>query len=114
MLRVQPKLAVARRRAVYRPLPTQPALGLISSVIGTGEIYVRYPSSRPGPAGSARTAVPVSENDIGREVLLLFEGGDPLQPVITGILQPVKTATVKAKRFQVTSDDERVVIEADQ
>jgi hypothetical protein len=71
----------------------------------------------PGQVVPARSVVALRREMVGAQVVLVFEGGDPEQPIILGVIQDHKrevsalsTAPVPA-HAQV--DDERVVISAE-
>jgi Domain of unknown function (DUF6484) len=77
--------------------------------------------SRPGDPLSARSLVPLSQAELGREVVLSFEGGDPEKPIVLGLLQPLQTSqTDQAKPtpeaapcpIEVKLDGERLVFTA--
>ncbi len=48
---------------------------------------VDFPANTSGALVQARTLVPVSQSEIGREVALAFEESDPAKPLILGLLQ---------------------------
>jgi len=59
----------------------------------------------------ARTIAVLSHEDVGREVALLFEGGEPAKPILIGLMaqpQPQRPQTVSVVR-----DDERLELTAD-
>jgi Domain of unknown function (DUF6484) len=69
----------------------------------------------------ARSTAVVGPSDVGREVALLFEGGDPAQPIVLGVVQrPPETAPrtppeaigEAARPVEANVDGERVVITA--
>jgi Domain of unknown function (DUF6484) len=47
--------------------------------------FVHNPSLLPAPA---RSTVPISADQVGEEVVLVFADGDPAQPIILGCLLP--------------------------
>src|SRR5258706_9680613 len=69
----------------------------------------------PGaPAVRARTVVDLHPAHIGRSVVVMFEHGDPLSPIVMGVLRggvgwpaPDRPAAV-----EVSADDERMVVTA--
>jgi hypothetical protein len=48
---------------------------------------VDFPANTSGALVQARSLVPVSQREIGREVALAFEENDPTKPLILGLLQ---------------------------
>jgi hypothetical protein len=82
-------------------------LGVVARLEETGEPLVDFPgNSLDGPI-RARSTVPITRDQLGRQVALLFEQGDLRAPVIVGLIQQSKTAP------EVVVDDERVVLEAE-
>ena len=92
---------------------------LISADVATG-VRVVYEEQPMDEAVEARTTVSVSPDDEGRSVLLVFEGGNPTRPIITGFIQeqPVsQPATMTLTREavdEVQVDQARVCLEARQ
>lgn len=82
-------------------------------VIGTlleldviGSPRVDYPGN-PSGALTARTLAPLDSSKVGREVALMFEGGDALKPIVLGVLQ--KAGRPEPKPLQVQMDGETLV-----
>jgi hypothetical protein len=71
--------------AVDTPLSTVS----IGRIVATHQAapLVDFPSNTSGELVPARSLVPVSEKEIGREVALAFEDNDPAKPLILGMLQ---------------------------
>lgn len=68
----------------------QAVAGQASVVIGTvtavgPELAVTW-AGQPEPTRARRT-VAIGPSDVGREVTLQFESGDPARPIVTGLLQ---------------------------
>lgn len=60
-------------------------IGRVDALTSTGPV-VRYRGC-PGPDGLvARCATQVTEEHVGRRAALMFEGGDPAKPILTGML----------------------------
>jgi hypothetical protein len=60
----------------------------------------------------ARSIVPVQKSDVGREVLVTFEAGDPSAPFILGLLhQQGQNPPAQGKPMEARVDGEHVVIE---
>ena len=91
-------------------------------VIGTltespsGGLLVEYPQS----AGlrSFVSTVSVRSGDVGRQVALAFESGDPTQPIVLGLIQPSPVvaepeAPDDAQKVNVQADGETLTLTAD-
>lgn len=78
----------------------------------TGDIHVVVPSLSMLEPMVARSTVPVTHVDVGREVLVVFEAGDARCPYIVGLIWgqrqnlPARTESIEAK-----VDGEQVMIE---
>jgi hypothetical protein len=82
-------------------------------VIGTlleldviGSPRVDYPGN-PDGALSARTLAALDSSKVGREVALMFEGGDPVKPIVLGVLQ--KPGRPEPRALHVEMDGERLI-----
>lgn len=63
-------------------------IGMVMDVTKDG-IDVVFPGNPHEEAIAARATVPLSTRDIGAEVALIFEGGNPASPIIVGrLLRP--------------------------
>jgi len=62
-------------------------IGTLVGLNDAGEPLVDFPANTPGEHISARSAVTLAKGDLGREVALLFEGGDPRRPIVMGLIQ---------------------------
>lgn len=64
-------------------------IGMVMDVSKDGHINVVFPGNPQEEAIPARATVPLSTRDIGAEVALIFEGGNPTSPIIVGrLLRP--------------------------
>jgi hypothetical protein len=64
-------------------------IGMVMDVAKDGQIHVVFPGNPNEEAIPARATVPLSKRDIGAEVALVFEQGNPGSPIIVGrLLRP--------------------------
>jgi hypothetical protein len=85
-------------------------IGALVGIADDGVPLVDFPGNPEDSPVVARTIAVVSREDIGREVALLFEGGEPAKPVLIGLMaqpQPRRSATVSVDR-----DGERLELAA--
>ena len=61
------------------------AIGVVADLAADGTPLVACPDISDAPL-PARATVPVAQDDIGAEVALMFEGGDPQRPLIMGLI----------------------------
>jgi hypothetical protein len=118
--------------APYEPdeeaAPARLAAALPGAVIGTvsgldesGRPLVVFPAGVAQPATAARRTVALGESDVGREVVLVFEGGDAARPIVVGVLQPAPSAQPatapgtpsKASAVEARLDGEQIVLSAE-
>ena len=75
---------------------------------------VLYPG-QPGTAALfARTVVDLHGPHIGRQVVLMFEAGDPAKPIVMGVLREVEGWSLdeKPNQVEVDADGERIIVTA--
>jgi hypothetical protein len=106
------------------PVAPCPPARIDGVVVGTlvalgegGEPLVDYPGNPVSAPLEARSTVALSNDDIGREVALLFERGDPERPLVMGRMHvPAPTpalAISPAEAATVTRDGEKLVFSAE-
>ena len=91
-------------------------IGLFLSIDNQGLPLVAFPGNFQETAIPARSTVQMQSEDIGCEVALLFEGGDPRLPLIIGKIQQadMEKTTGKDKPATAELDGESIVLSARQ
>lgn len=91
-------------------------IGLFISINNEGLPLIAYPGNPDETAVSARSTVTMLSKDIGCEVALLFERGDPRLPFIIGKVQHVDTEKNEKKNEPAHAelDGESIVLSAKQ
>jgi len=92
-------------------------IGLLLSINDQGQPLVVYPGNTQETAIPARSTAKFDSKDIGCEVALLFEGGNPQQPLIIGKIQKTQSEqTVEQDKQPDTAelDGESIVLSAKQ
>lgn len=101
---------VEAARAEPKGLIVGAVVGRLVGLAASGEPLVETPGvAIPGPVLS-RSTVALGPSDVGREVVLLFEQGDPGKPIVTGLVRPTAPA---ASSVEARIDGERLVFTAD-
>ncbi len=103
-----------------------PLIGRLADPGKSGEIMVVFQDNSPKPArllSSINSARLYKAENIGREVLIVFEGGDPKLPIIIGLLENMledivllkidQTQTTQKRPREARMDGKRVVLEAE-
>jgi len=68
-------------------------IGLLLSIDEDGQPLVAYPGNPDETARIARSSAQLTTKDVGCEVALLFEGGDPKLPLVIGKIQQTRKTT---------------------
>jgi len=91
-------------------------IGLFLSINNEGLPLVAFPGNPDETAILARSTTQMDRKDIGCEVALLFEGGDPRLPLIIGKIQHVENEPVEQEKQLTTAelDGESIVLSARQ
>lgn len=95
-------------------------IGRIVGISPAGVPEVEFPGSPAAAPLAAQTAVALASQHVGHDVALAFIGGDPLRPLILGVIRPGPEAPAghgeqpeAEPRPQVLLDGDRVVLTAD-
>lgn len=81
---------LGRERRTEKPAPAaQPAvfLAVLHAIDGTGRPWLRFSRETAHEPVLARHVCALGPEDLGREAVLSYEGGDPSRPIIMGLLQ---------------------------
>lgn len=68
-------------------------IGLLLNIDELGQPLVAYPGNPDETARIARSSAQLTTKDVGCEVALLFEGGDPKLPLVIGKIQQTRKTT---------------------
>jgi len=89
-------------------------IGALLGFSEQGEPLVVFPGNRREAAIAARSTAALVAADVGGEVALLFEGGDPERPLVIGrLLHPATQPAVPAPSVEVVRDGERLELQAE-
>lgn len=91
-------------------------IGLFLSINEAGEPLVAFPGNPLETAVSARSTAQLNADDVGKEVALLFEGGNPRLPLIIGKIHRPRAEKIESSEKQTTAelDGEHIVLAAKQ
>lgn len=89
-------------------------IGLLLSINDAGEPLVAFPGNPLEAAVPARSTAKLEKDDAGKEVALLFEGGNPLRPLIIGkIHHPSQTNSTPIRESAIAElDGEHITLSA--
>jgi hypothetical protein len=80
-------------------------IGMLSSLNTQGNPLVIFPGNPAESPVVARTVAICRNTDVGREVALLFEEGDPAKPLLVGLIQdPLNPMTSAAPPYSEEQD----------
>jgi hypothetical protein len=87
------------------------AIGVLMGFGEQGEPLVVFAGNREDAAVAARTTVALSASDVGHDMALLFEGGDPVRPLVIG--RVLRTVARTPPPVEVLRDGERLELMAE-
>ena len=105
---------------IAAPAPATPARidGVLTGVLigfkESGAVpLVIFPGQPQSAAVPARTTVDLQGAHIGRPVVLMFDGGDPMRPIVMGCIRGEGTALAEQPgQVEVDADGERLLVTA--
>jgi len=84
--------------------------GRLVGLSESGAPLVHFSKMPDGSAIPATSVLPLTLQDIGRETILLFEQGDPLKPILMGLVQQPVASPGDATPVEVRLDGEQLVL----
>lgn len=101
------------------PTPPEPltgvVVGILTGISESGEPVVDFPCNPSALPGTARATVSLTAENVGRQIALMFEEGDPRRPLIIGLIQhPHPQSPTPLRNAAVVTDGKRTVIRADE
>ena len=100
------------------PAVTGMTIGVLAANLG-GAPEVDFPGNPLNRPVSARTIASMKPSDVGRSVVLFFEDGDPLRPIILGLVQsrtpsgePTPKMGLKTLTAEIEADGEKLLVAA--
>lgn len=91
-------------------------IGIFLSINESGDPLVAFPGNPQETAIPARSTTSLDKDDVGKEIALLFEGGNPLQPLIIGKIHYADSSKLPQNTEQTSAelDGEHIVLSAKQ
>jgi len=89
---------------------------VVGTLVGFGEDattpFVTF-AQQPGTAAlAARTTSDLDSVHVGRDVVLIFENGDPNRPIILGVMSSATRPNPLSESVDIEADGERLVVVA--
>ncbi len=95
------------------------SMGILRGVISefdqvTGRIYIVVPNLSLLEPMVTRSIVPITQTDVGREVLVVFEAGETQEPFIVGLLwEHGQAPKIQGAPIEAKVDGQRIVVEGE-
>src|SRR5215831_4639259 len=78
-------------------------VGTLSGVARNGEALIDLPGNATLRRIPARSCIPLASSDVGKEAVLVFEGGDLTLPIVIGLVQRHESQMDALTRLEVPS-----------
>ncbi len=88
-------------------------IGVLVGLNGRHQPLVAFPGNPLSDCATAQSTILFSQEDVGREVALLFENGDPRHPLIIGRIQHPDNRRLERPPLTAEVDGERLLLQAD-
>lgn len=89
-------------------------IGVLVGLDEKQQPLIVFPANPQEAAIPARATTPLHTDDLGKEVALLFENGDPALPLIIGRIQKPHTLLPVTTSVEVQVDEEHLILSAEQ
>jgi len=99
-----------------RPRVKGVRVGTIHGFTPAGEPVVDHPANPASRPLAARSTVRFTGEEVGRDVVLMFEAGDARRPVVLGLVEPprpIARARPRGREVVAAVDGERLVLSAE-
>jgi hypothetical protein len=87
-------------------------IGLLIGLNEQRQPLVAFPGNPRADSTIAKSTIQFTAQDIGFEVALLFENGDPLLPMVIGRIQKPDLSAVETPKITADVDSERLTLAA--
>ena len=90
------------------------AIGELLAILDGGRTPLVSLPFESGAGLRARTTIDLHGDDIGQQLVVIFEGSDPKQPIVIGVLRTDRT-TAPSELFgkvDISADGERMIVSA--
>jgi hypothetical protein len=88
-------------------------IGVLVGLDSDNHPLVAFPGNPHRDCIAAKTTLSFSHDDLGKEVALLFENGDPQSPIIIGRLQHPRPIRGNPQTANAELDGEKLILSAD-